>query len=250
MVTTWATVVLLLSANLVCQTLSHRDPDRQRSQTDCGILAHGEENRHARKRVAGSHPAPAPAPLNPPPSGQDFAAGGASSVSLHAEAADAGGARSKSNNGSESSSGIQFAMKRVLAMQRGTTAPPNRHGHAGRVLVPFCAQDEEGTRTGCRDNCSCAVLERCYPKFRTASAEHIDIGVCNPAVAVLVFMSMLIIGNSVACMVVLRVFFQWRERIRAMMESGYNPEDAPPDPRLLAPPKMSVISQLHAAPDS
>mmetsp|Transcript_129822 Transcript_129822/g.258975 ORF Transcript_129822/g.258975 Transcript_129822/m.258975 type:complete len:251 (-) Transcript_129822:39-791(-) len=250
MVTTWATAVLLLSANLVCQTLSDRDRYRQKSQTDCGILAGGEENRHARKRAVGSHHAPAPAPLNLPLSGPDLAAGGASSVRFHAKAAEASGARSKKNNGSKSSSGIQFAMKRVLAMQRGTTAPPNRHGHAGRVLVPFCAQDEEGTRTGCRDNCSCAVLERCYPKFRTASAEHIDIGVCNPAVAVLVFMSMLIIGNSVACMVVLRVFFQWRERIRAMMESGYNPEDAPPDPRLLAPPKMSVISQLHAAPDS
>jgi len=240
MVTTWATAVLLLFANLVCQTFSHRDPERHRSQTDCGILAGGEENRHSQKRMSGSHHAPAPAPLNLPPSGQDLASGGASSVDLHAKAAEAGGARSKSGNASKSSSGIQFAVKRALAVQRGTTAPPNRHVRPGKVLVPFCSQDKEGERIGCRGSCRCAVLERCYPKFRTASAEHIDIGVCNPAVAVLVFMSMFIIGNSVACMVVLRLFFQWRE-IQAMMGSGCNPEDAPPGPCLLAPPKDMVI---------
>eukprot|EP00419_Tripos_fusus_P005633 CAMPEP_0172673248 /NCGR_PEP_ID=MMETSP1074-20121228/12032_1 /TAXON_ID=2916 /ORGANISM="Ceratium fusus, Strain PA161109" /LENGTH=263 /DNA_ID=CAMNT_0013490523 /DNA_START=290 /DNA_END=1081 /DNA_ORIENTATION=+ len=241
--------------------------------------------------MSGSHHAPAPAPLNLPPSGQDLASGGASSVDLHAKAAEAGGARSKSNNGSKSSSGIQFAAKRALAVQRGTTSPrkaaeagaarsksnngsnsssaiqfaakralavqrgttaqPNGHGRASNVLGPLCARDRKGERTGCKSNCRCGVSERCYPKFRTASAEHIDIGVCSPAVVVLVFMSMAIIGNFLACVVVLRVFFQWRERIRAMMESGYyNLEDAPPlDPRLLAPPHHMVISHLHAAPD-
>jgi len=240
MVTTRATAVLLLSADLVCQTLGHRDPERRRSLTDCAIPAGGEESRHARKRLLGSPPAPAPAPLNPPASGQGLTAVGANSVGHHAKAAEAGGARSKSGNASKSSSGIQFAVKRALAVQRGTTAPPNRHVRPGKVLVPFCSQDKEGERIGCRGSCRCAVLERCYPKFRTASAEHIDIGVCNPAVAVLVFMSMFIIGNSVACMVVLRLFFQWRE-IQAMMGSGCNPEDAPPGPCLLAPPKDMVI---------
>jgi len=193
----------------------------------CGILSGGDGTGHVQHKVVEPHYAPIPAPLNPKLPGKDLAAGSTSSDGHHAKATAAGTARSKSNEGSKSSSGLQLF------------DPPSG----------LCIKDKNGERTGCRVTCQCAVLERCYPKFRTASAKHIDIGVCNPAVAVLVFCSIFIIGNSVACVVVLRVFFQWRERIRTMMESGYSPEEAAADPRML-PTKTFLIARSQNAPAS
>lgn len=230
MVTTRDTAVLLLSASLVHRTLSHRDPDGQRSHTNCGILAlaGGENERHVQRGDVEPVHAPVPAPLNTQLPGEAIAAGSAR--------------RNRSFFGSKGSSGFQFAAKHALAVWRGHTLD-----HLGDGALELCTKDNNGERTGCKGKCQCAILERCYPKFRTESADHLDIGVCNPAVAVLVFMSILIIGNSVACMVVLRVFFQWRERIRTMMESGYHPEEASVDPRLMGSTKTFLLERSQSS---
>lgn len=247
MVTTQATIVLLFSGSLVHHTLSHRDPDGRRSQSGCGSLAPVEEKTLAKKGIADQVeriPAPMPSPAYPLPSAKDPASGQAMAAGGQAMAA--GGTRGKGE------SGIQLTAKHGLAVQRGTILAAHRHDqHVDEAALQFCTPDSNRERTGCRGGCQCAMLERCYPKFRTATVEHTDIGVCNPAVAVLVFMSILIIGNSVACMVVLRVFFQWRERIRTMMESGYHPEEAPVDPRMLQPSsKTFLVARSQNAPTS
>jgi len=204
---TRAIAVALLSASLVHRPLGLRDPDGRSSHTGCNVLAGGESKGHVQRKVVGLHQAPLHAASNPNIPGKGLPAGRTSNDSHHGIATVAGSARSKSNDGSRSSSGIQF------------DAPLGR-----------CTKDKNGERTGCRVTCRCSVIGRCYPKFRTASAERIDIGVCDPGVAVLVFMSIVIIGNAVAFMVVCRVFCQWRDKIRALLEHGCSTDVATVDP--------------------
>lgn len=99
-------------------------------------------------------------------------------------------------------------------------------------LLAECDEDSRGERLGCKagsGGCGCRWFERCYPKREKGG--HRDVGVCSPGVAVLVAASLAIISSAVGCVVVLRVFFQWRERIRALMskglhgESGHEEED-------------------------
>mmetsp|Transcript_106239 Transcript_106239/g.317421 ORF Transcript_106239/g.317421 Transcript_106239/m.317421 type:complete len:307 (-) Transcript_106239:134-1054(-) len=77
-----------------------------------------------------------------------------------------------------------------------------------------CQEDDHGEHLGCRiGQCPCRWFEHCYPK----RWEGHEVGVCSPGVSVLVGLSLLIIGNVVAIVVVLRLFFQWRDRIRTLM---------------------------------
>mmetsp|Transcript_45658 Transcript_45658/g.105476 ORF Transcript_45658/g.105476 Transcript_45658/m.105476 type:complete len:232 (-) Transcript_45658:50-745(-) len=79
-----------------------------------------------------------------------------------------------------------------------------------------CEEDNDGVRVGCNSsNCSCAWFEQCYPKL--VQEDHLDVGVCNVAVAAMVAISVMIIGNFIAFIVVLRVYFQWRERVNTKM---------------------------------
>mmetsp|Transcript_124603 Transcript_124603/g.363839 ORF Transcript_124603/g.363839 Transcript_124603/m.363839 type:complete len:261 (+) Transcript_124603:188-970(+) len=87
-----------------------------------------------------------------------------------------------------------------------------------------CQQDVYSERLGCKmSSCECEWFEACYPKHVDKLG---DVGVCTARVAVLVALSLAIIANTIICIVVLRVFFQWRERIRNLMrKSGANETD-------------------------
>lgn len=82
-----------------------------------------------------------------------------------------------------------------------------------------CAQDPQGERVGCRDGCLCAWLEECYPKYVGPKGKSNDpnVGICGPSIAMLVAISLTIVGTVLSCVVVLRVFFQWRDRINNLL---------------------------------
>lgn len=84
-----------------------------------------------------------------------------------------------------------------------------------------CSEDSSGERLGCSDgSCSCFRFERCYPKRGRDLGVERNVGVCSPGLAVLVATSLVIIASALGCIVILRVFFQWRERIRALMSKN------------------------------
>jgi len=113
------------------------------------------------------------------------------------------------------------AAGRLAAARSPSRAPTGR-----------CAQDSQGERVGCKVSCDCMWFERCYPKLLKAETEPTDVGVCNPAVALLVAVSLTIIGVSLVCIVALRLGFQRQERIKDLMNTdrdsrkkGLNEED-------------------------
>lgn len=134
-------------------------------------------------------------------------------------------------------------LRRAMAAQArfkssGVAAPAAKAmggGNASLAAEPIdfvhphtCWQDVPGgDRLGCRvDLCECSWFESCFPKFaKHAAAEgeeprRRDVGVCNPSMTVLVVTSLAIFGQTLACIIVLRVFCQWRERIQSLVEGN------------------------------
>lgn len=79
----------------------------------------------------------------------------------------------------------------------------------------------DGDRTGCKADCKCGILEQCYPKFisvvDTGNSGHLveNIGICGTAMPLLVFLSTVLFVFSLACVILARMYLQWREAVLA-----------------------------------
>mmetsp|Transcript_16911 Transcript_16911/g.54047 ORF Transcript_16911/g.54047 Transcript_16911/m.54047 type:complete len:258 (-) Transcript_16911:51-824(-) len=87
---------------------------------------------------------------------------------------------------------------------------------------------QHGDRMGCRADCECGmVLEQCYPKFVSevgsghSGHHHLEnIGVCGTAMPVLIFLSGALFIFLLSCVVMARMYFQWRESQIAEASEG------------------------------
>lgn len=101
---------------------------------------------------------------------------------------------------------------------------------AQRLGIPTensCLRAAEGSYMGCTAGCRCGWTQQCYPKYvyiDSAGTDHaalrVDVGTCETAMFVLIFISVSLFVVALAAVFACRLYFEWREKISLGLEEA------------------------------
>lgn len=105
------------------------------------------------------------------------------------------------------------------ASERAHIAPHGLWGVISKLAAlqrSSCGDTHTGHLVGCRQGCTCAWHQQCFPKRMLGGSD--DIGICSTSMNLLVLSSLTLIMAVFASVVVLRLFLQHQQYLRERQE--------------------------------
>mmetsp|Transcript_32634 Transcript_32634/g.91658 ORF Transcript_32634/g.91658 Transcript_32634/m.91658 type:complete len:196 (-) Transcript_32634:27-614(-) len=146
------------------------------------------------------------------------------------------GIRDNTKMGSEPGEGAEVAAASAVATP-GASLSQSVHRYVHARFPGFFPEVEglcvRGVSVGCKVDCQCTMLERCFPRFRNAThgepagAQLRDVGTCGNKWSIDAVVSFMIIVAVLFSTIVAQAYLEWRSVPEAPVKSSWNGAPAP-----------------------